>query len=62
MAHEDAGTAKNDYKQVETRSHSMIRCRPAQHCSLRGLSPQPMAHKTSALTIELKEPYMLGQS
>ena len=30
----DAGTAKNDYKQVETRSHSMIRRRPAQHCSL----------------------------
>jgi hypothetical protein len=27
--------AKNDYKQVETRSHSMIRCHPAQHCSLR---------------------------
>ena len=61
MAHEDAGTAKNDYKQVETRSHSMIRCHPAQHCSLRGLSPRPMAHKTSALTAELKEPYMLGQ-
>ena len=30
----DAGTAKNDYKQVETRSHSMIRCHPAQHGSL----------------------------
>ena len=30
----DAGTAKNDHKQVETRSHSMIRCRPAQHGSL----------------------------
>ena len=56
----DVGTAKNDYKQVETRSHSMIRCHPAQHCSLRGLSPRPMAHKTSALTTELKEPYMLG--
>ena len=62
MAHEDAGTAKNDYKQVEMRSRSMIRCHPAQHCSLRGLSPQPMAHKTKALTTELKEPYMLGQS
>ena len=58
----DAGTAKNDYKQVETRSHSMIRCHPAQHCSLRGLSPRPMAHKIIALTTELKEPYMLGQS
>ena len=34
----DAGTAKNDSKQVETRSHSMIRCHPEQHCSLRGLS------------------------
>ena len=53
---------KNDYKQVETRSHSMIRCHPAQHCSLRGLSPRPMAHKTSALTTELKEPYMLGKA
>ena len=30
----DAGTAKTDYKQVETRSHSMIRCHPAQHGSL----------------------------
>ena len=30
----DAGTAKNVYKQVEMRSHSMIR-HPAQHCSLR---------------------------
>ena len=30
----DAGTAKNDHKQVETRSHSMIRCHPAQHGSL----------------------------
>ena len=30
----DAGTAKNDYKQVETRSHSMIRRHPAQHGSL----------------------------
>ena len=50
----DAGTAKNDHKQVETRSHSMIRRRPAQHCSLRGLSPRPMAHKTIALTTELK--------
>ena len=58
----DAGTANNDYKQVETRSHSMIRCHPAQHCSLRGFSPRPMAHKTIALTTELKEPYMLGQS
>ena len=58
----DARTAKNDYKQVETRSHSMIRRHPAQHCSLRGLSPRPTAHKTSALTTELKEPYMLGQS
>ena len=58
----DAGTAKNDHKQVETRSHSMIRCHPAQHCSLRGLSPRPMAHKTSALTTELKEPYMLGKA
>ena len=56
----DAGTAKNDYKQVETRSHSMIRCHPAQHCSLRGLSPRPMAHKTSALTTEIKEPYIAG--
>ena len=27
-----------------------------------GLSPRPMAHKTIALTTELKEPYMLGQS
>ena len=62
MAHEDAGTAKNDDKQVETRSHSMIRCHPAQHYSLRGLSPRPMVHKTSALTTDLKEPYMLGQS
>ena len=50
----DAGTPKNDYKQVETRSHSMIRCHPAQHYSLRGLSPRPMAHKTIALTPELK--------
>ena len=58
----DAGTAKNDYKQVEARSHSMIRRYPAQNCSLRGLSPRPMAHKTIALTTELKEPYMLGQS
>ena len=30
----DAGTAKNDHKQVETRSHSMIRCHPAQNGSL----------------------------
>ena len=52
----DAGTAKNDSKQVETRSHSMIRCHPEQHCSLRGLNPRPMAHKTIALTTELKEP------
>ena len=58
----DAGTAKNDHKQVETRSHSMIRRHPAQHGSLWGLSPRPMAHKTIALTTELKEPYMLGQS
>ena len=35
----DAGTAKNDHKQVETRSHSMIRRHPAQHCSLRGIAP-----------------------
>ena len=35
----DAGTAKNDYKQVETRSHSMIRRRPAQHGSLWGIEP-----------------------
>ena len=48
----DAGMAKNDYKQVETRSHSMIRCHPAQHCSLQGLSPRPMVHKTSALTTD----------
>ena len=27
-----------------------------------GLSPRPMAHKTIALTTELTEPYMLGQS
>ena len=54
----DAGERqKNDYKQVEARSHSMIRRHPAQHCSLRGLSPRPMAHKTIALTTELKEPY-----
>ena len=32
----DAGTAKNDYKQVETRSHSMIRCHPA---FLAGIEP-----------------------
>ena len=49
----DAGTAKNDYKQVETRSHH-----PAQHCSLRGLSPRPMARFAShrdevLLTIEV---------
>ena len=35
----DAGTAKNDHKQVETRSHSMIRRHPAQHGSLRGIEP-----------------------
>ena len=59
----DAGTAKNDHKQVETRSYStMTRRHPAQHCSLRGLSPRPMAHNTLALTTELKEPYMLGHS
>ena len=59
----DAGTAKNDHKQVETRSHSMIRRRPAQQTLfLVGLSLRPMAHKTIALTTELKEPYMLGQS
>ena len=44
-----------NHKQVETGSHSMIRRHPAQHCSLWGLSPRPMAHKTSALTTELKE-------
>ena len=58
----DAGTAKNDYKQVETRSRSMIRCHPAQHCSLRGLSPRPMAHKNIALTTELKEPTCWGKA
>ena len=31
----DAGTAKKDYKQVETGSHSMIRGYPVQHCSWR---------------------------
>ena len=35
----DAGTAKNDYKQVETRSHSMIRRHLAQHDSLWGIEP-----------------------
>ena len=35
----DAGTAKNDHKQVETRSHSMIRRHPAQHGSLWGIEP-----------------------
>ena len=36
----DAGTAKNDYKQVETRSHSMIRCHPAQQTLfLAGIDP-----------------------
>ena len=58
----DAGTAKNDYKQVETRSHSMIRCPSCAKWFLVGLSPRPMAHKTIALTTELKEPYMLGHS
>ena len=58
----DAGTAKNDYKQVETRSHSMIRCPSCTTWFLVGLSLRPMAHKTSALTTELKEPYMLGHS
>ena len=58
----DAGTAKNDYKQVETRQplHD-----PLPSCTTWfpvGLSPRPMAHKTIALTTELKEPYMLGQS
>ena len=57
----DAGTAKNDYKQVETRSHSMIRLPSCTTWFLVGLSPRPMAHKTIALTTELKEPYMLGQ-
>ena len=57
----DAGTAKNDYKQVETRSHSMIRCHPAERCSLRVLSPHLWLLEPIALT-ELKEPYMLAQS
>ena len=33
----------------------------ASKCSLRGSSPRPMAHKTIALTTELKEPDGLGQ-
>ena len=36
--------------------HSLVRRQSSQHCSLRGLSPRPMAHKTIALTTELKEP------
>ena len=38
----------------------MILCHPAQHCSLWGVSPRPMAHKTSALTTELKETLHAG--
>ena len=51
----DAGTAKNDHKQVETRSHSMIRRHPAQHCSLRGIEPATYGYKTIALTAELSK-------
>ena len=56
---------RNGKKRLQAGRNAQPLHDPLPSCTtwfLVGLSPRPMAHKTIALTTELKEPYMLGHS